>query len=122
MENWKIRDIVAVVVATVEAMAVEFLDLPIHRIAVIGICGLSAVLVILLWPEEIEEEIWVSPQDQEMERLGGKFQEMVNPLAGSMEKMGYIRRKVKRKKWPLSNDGSVRRWNSETCEWEWDYE
>lgn len=131
MAEKRTRIIVDTVIAFVLYIAMDFFDDRINRLMVAGILCAIIILVTIIWPDEVEEEEeqWISPTQQRMEKLGQALQEVTTiPTHKSMEAMGYVRRKVKVKRrkffWQKRDDElrEVRRWNSETCEWELDWE
>lgn len=121
MQSWKIRDAVAIAVATVGSVVLEFLDPRIERAVNTALFGLIAIIIILIWPEKVKEKKLVDPKTAKMMEtaellkqhfnIGKKFEE-------SLKEMGWKEIEVERLKWPWSGDTA--RWNSETCEW--DYE
>ena len=52
MENWKVQYIAAIAVFIMELITVEYLDPQIQRIVVVALCGLTAILIVALWPEK----------------------------------------------------------------------
>ena len=85
---------------------VEYLDPQIQRVITIGLCGFTAILVIALWPEEVEEEELIDPETARMMETIEQINQHLDVGKGireSLKKAGWKTRKVKRLKWPWQN-------------------
>ena len=77
----------------------EFLDPKIERAVTIGLCGLIAIIIILIWPEEVEEEELIPPTVAEMMETAEKIRKTVD-MKETLKSVGWKSIKVKRLKWP----------------------
>lgn len=71
---------------------------PTHQVLVIIITAIVMVLVVVIWPEEVEEEIWIDPYTAKTLEAFDKALTVTEEL----KKTGWKTRKAKKLEWPWS--------------------